>query len=115
MLTYTRLDRSDLAQLIHSRLPPKLKVLALEGLTPPEPPGSDLVWPLFPRDVEFMTCLLEQKERLAPSLNYLFMYYLETMENPEELVKLARARGVRMSGLYTTDNLDLDLGWLESA
>lgn len=111
--TYTSHDQRDLAQLLRSRLPPNLKVLLLDSLTTGISPIPDLDQVIFPKDVELMKCLLEQRGHLVPRLKFLFMYYLDNMVEPKELYELAKKCGVSMSGLYATDDINVSPEWLD--
>ncbi|KAL8652299.1 MAG: hypothetical protein Q9210_002757 [Variospora velana] len=82
--SYTTPDHPDLAELVRSRLPPRLKVLLLESITVP-PPAPGLAQLLFPMDIELITCLIKQRRYVAPKLKSIFMYYLDEMTDPTEL------------------------------
>ncbi|KAL8910661.1 MAG: hypothetical protein Q9171_004077 [Xanthocarpia ochracea] len=111
--TYTSTESPDLAQLIRSRLPPNLKMLLLESLTLPDRIDPELEQVIFGKDLEFMRCLLEQRDSIAPRLTYLLMYYLNNMVPPKDLYKLADRVGMRFCGLYDLDDLDPDWDWLD--
>lgn len=67
--------------------------------------------------MEFLTCLLEQRDTVAPKLKGLFMYHGENMSETEELKKLfalAESMPVRMAGLYRTDPINFVWDWLDS-
>ena len=107
LTTFKTIDHSDLTQLIRSRLPPNLRALILDGLTAQVSPYPGLRQQIFDLDLELMECLLEHKEYLAPDLECLFMYYLENMVEPKTLYDLADKVGVKMTGLYASD----EFGW----
>ncbi|KAL8884317.1 MAG: hypothetical protein Q9192_006876, partial [Flavoplaca navasiana] len=107
--TYSTTENPDLADLIRRRLPPNLKVLLL-SLTEPFAPGVDIAQVIFPEDIEFMQCLLQQRDAVAPKLKGLFMYYEENLAETEELNKLynlADSIPVHMCALDRTGVVDL--------
>ncbi|KAL8880639.1 MAG: hypothetical protein Q9198_001992 [Flavoplaca austrocitrina] len=107
--TYSTTANTDLADLIRRRLPPNLKVLLL-NLTEPFAPGPDIAQVIFPEDIEFMQCVLEQRDAVAPKLKGLFMYYEENLAQTEELSKLynlADSIPVLMCALNWTGVVDL--------
>ncbi|KAL8981536.1 MAG: hypothetical protein Q9205_003710 [Flavoplaca limonia] len=107
--TYSTTANTDLAGLIRRRLPPNLKVLLL-NLTEPFAPRPDIAQVIFPEDIEFMQCLLEQRDAVAPKLKGLFMYYEENLAQTEDLSKLytlAESTHVLMCALNRTGVVDL--------
>ncbi|KAL8919509.1 MAG: hypothetical protein Q9172_004947 [Xanthocarpia lactea] len=111
--TYTSTESPDLGQLIRSRLPPNLKLLLLESLTIPDGVDFGPEQVILSRDLEFMRCLLEQRDSVAPKLTFLMMYYLNNMVPPKDLYKIASRVGLRFCGLYESDDLDVDWDWLD--
>lgn len=82
-------------------------------MTTPERVDPELEQVIFDKDLEFMRCLLEQRELVAPKLTHLFMYYLNNMVEPEDLYEVADRVGVKMSGLYESDDTNVDWDWLD--
>ncbi|KAI4112900.1 MAG: hypothetical protein LQ345_006021 [Seirophora villosa] len=103
--SYTTSDHPDLSEFIRSRLPPRLKVLVLEGLTNlPPPPGFDQL--LCVRDVELIKCLIEQRQHVAPKLKYISMCYIDEIVEPMELYDLADKHGMSLCGTNRHDIID---------
>lgn len=113
METYTSAESPDLPQLIRSRLPPNLKVLLLESVTAPARIVPDMEQVILGKDLEFMRCLLEQRDSVAPKLTRLFMYYYENMVTPNDLFELANRVGIYYAGLYGSDEVEPDWDWLD--
>ncbi len=111
--TYTNPESPDLPQLIRSRLPPRVKILLLESVTSARNVDDGLDQVIFDKDLELMRCLLEHRDAVAPKLTRLWMYYLENMVNPMDLYALAKRVGVRMCGLYESDDFEIDDAWLD--
>ncbi|KAL8745176.1 MAG: hypothetical protein Q9184_007906, partial [Pyrenodesmia sp. 2 TL-2023] len=112
--TYTSAESPDLPQLIRSRLPPNLKVLLLESLTAPERVHPQVEQTIFGRDLEFMRCLLERRDLVAPRLACLYIFYLDNMVTPKDLYEIADRVGVTMSGVYETHDILVDWDWLDT-
>ncbi|KAL9000539.1 MAG: hypothetical protein Q9169_000832 [Polycauliona sp. 2 TL-2023] len=91
--SYAEGTNLSITELIRGRLPRGLKILLLLGITVP-PPGPELISFLFPMDKEFIRCLVEQKQSLAPRLKYVWMYGSQGMVDPEDLYDLALEHGV---------------------
>ncbi|KAI4174684.1 MAG: hypothetical protein LQ348_006332 [Seirophora lacunosa] len=103
--SYTTSDHPDLSEFIRSRLPPRLKVLVLEGLTNlPPPPGFDQL--LCVMDVELIKCLIEQRQHVAPKLKYISMCYIDEIAEPTELYDLAEKHGMSLCGTNRHDYID---------
>ncbi|KAI4087341.1 MAG: hypothetical protein LQ344_006835 [Seirophora lacunosa] len=103
--SYTTSDHPDLSEFIRSRLPPRLKVLVLEGLTNlPPPPGFDQL--LCVMDVELIKCLIEQRQHVAPKLKYISMCYMDEIAEPTELYDLAEKHGMSLCGTNRHDYID---------
>ncbi len=111
--TYTSTESPDLAQLIRSRLPPNLKILLRESLTMPDHVDPGLEQVILGRDLEFMRCLMEKRDSVAPKLTSLVVFYLNNMVPPKDLYELANRVGLRFCGLYDSDDLDVDWDWLD--
>ncbi|KAL8864861.1 MAG: hypothetical protein Q9174_007189, partial [Haloplaca sp. 1 TL-2023] len=115
--SYTTGTKLGLLKLVRSRFPPGLKILLLESLTIPPPPGpvrEELDMVLSPKDLELIRCLIEHKQSFAPKLHFIFMYYLDEMVEPEELYELAGKRGIEICGLYQSDIIDPGLEYLDA-
>ncbi|KAL8782248.1 MAG: hypothetical protein Q9213_005551 [Squamulea squamosa] len=111
--SYTTSSQPDITGLVRSRLPSGLRIILLESLTIPAP-VEGLKMRLFPDDKEFIKCLIEHKQNLAPRLTHIFMYYLEEMSEPTELYDLADKHGMEICGLFSTDVINPDCEALDS-
>ncbi|ORY59975.1 uncharacterized protein BCR38DRAFT_443507 [Pseudomassariella vexata] len=98
-------SQAIIRQRLNTHLPPNLQVFGLEGLVPMwpcPPPGMKVV--LADRDWCLVHMLLAERE-LVPKLVLLGIYYLERLTYPVYLHGLARERGIKFTGLYSSDEL----------
>ncbi|KAL8977143.1 MAG: hypothetical protein Q9205_006995, partial [Flavoplaca limonia] len=111
--SYTAGTGLNITDLIRSRLPSGLKMLLLESLTT-HSSLQYLQMEIYPRDKEFIRCLIEQRQSLAPRLRYINLYYMEDMVEPTELYDLATKHSIEMSTLYEEETIDLDVKILDA-
>ena len=129
---YKVLQGYELSMLIKSTLPPNLVILTLEGVVAV---GPDIIiepsrlpmpdqWvqhfqieegefrveqgrqPIPDQDLNLMRHLLENKDEVAPELEWLTVQYLQRMQNiPKDIIDLAKMKNVRCCELYDYDEI----------
>ncbi|KAL8889198.1 MAG: hypothetical protein Q9215_003497 [Flavoplaca cf. flavocitrina] len=111
--SYTAGTSLNITDLIRSRFPSGLRMLLLESLTT----HSFLKYlqvEIYPQDEEFIRCLIEQRQSLAPRLKFINLYYLEDMVEPTELYDLAIKHSIEISAWYAKESIDPDFKILDA-
>ncbi|KAL9036962.1 MAG: hypothetical protein Q9180_003995 [Flavoplaca navasiana] len=106
--SYTAGTGLNITDLVRSRLPSGLKMLFLESLTT-HSSLQYLQMEIYPRDEEFIRCLIEQWQSLAPRLRCINLYYLEDMVEPTELYDLATKHSIEMYTLSEEETIDVKI------
>ena len=130
---YKNIPLHSLSSLITSKLPPNLLILALEDVVPLIVPGDtlpsglniehfhyrryidprlrdrprDTDLPFLGCDIKLMRHILQEKEVVAPKLEWLVCFYLEYMVTmPKDVIALAEKQKVKCCGLYEYDEIN---------